>query len=219
MKLAELDIHSNQITTEGFYKLMVCLKTNNKVRKLNISKNHIATDLKMFKMVQKFLNSNKILEYFDLSFCELNEEAGSLIGRGLRGNRSLQTFILKGNPIEGAVREIARSFVENKKALCIKELNISKCQIECKHITQDFLDMIKSPYTTLKTLNLRDNYLKAPSGEKILEALKENKTITKMHVDYNPIKAHIVKQIMTLCKRNHQLDEINQKNKNVYELA
>jgi len=51
MRLSELDIHSNQITTEGFYKLMVCLKTNNKVRKLNISKNNISTDLKMFKMV------------------------------------------------------------------------------------------------------------------------------------------------------------------------
>lgn len=51
MRLGELDIHSNNITSEGFYKLMVCLKTNNKVRKLNISKNNIATDLKVFKMV------------------------------------------------------------------------------------------------------------------------------------------------------------------------
>jgi hypothetical protein len=38
-------------------------------------------------------------------------------------------------------------------------------------------------------------------------------------VDYNPLKAQTVKQIMSLCKRNHQLDEINQKNKNIYELA
>ena len=51
MRLGELDIHSNSITSEGFYKLMVCLKTNNKVRKLNISKNNIATDLKIFKTV------------------------------------------------------------------------------------------------------------------------------------------------------------------------
>jgi hypothetical protein len=89
MRLKELFIHSNQITTEGFYKLMVCLKTNNKVRKLNISKNNIANDVKMFKMVQNFLNSNKTLEDFDLSYCNIDEKAGECIGKGLRGNRNL----------------------------------------------------------------------------------------------------------------------------------
>ena len=43
MILKELDIHSNQITTEGMYKLMVTLKTNNKVKKLNLSKNLISS--------------------------------------------------------------------------------------------------------------------------------------------------------------------------------
>ena len=31
------------------------------------------------------------------------------------------------------------------------------CQIQCEHITSDFIDMIKSPYTTLKYLNLSRN--------------------------------------------------------------
>jgi hypothetical protein len=46
MKLEYFDIHSNQITTEGFYNLMVCLKINNKVKSLNISRNLISSDLK-----------------------------------------------------------------------------------------------------------------------------------------------------------------------------
>ena len=71
------------------YKLMVTLKTNNKVKKLNLSKNLISSDIKLFKMVSKFLNCNKILEDIDLSFCQLDEKAGTLIGRGLRGNRAL----------------------------------------------------------------------------------------------------------------------------------
>jgi Ran GTPase-activating protein (RanGAP) involved in mRNA processing and transport len=112
-----------------------------------------------------------------------------LIGKGLRGNRNLQVFNLKGNSIQGGIKEIARSFVENKKALCIKELDLSKNQIECSHITRDFIEMIKSPFTTLKTLSLRDNFIKTKAGEMIKEALKENKTITKMHIDYNPLKA------------------------------
>jgi Ran GTPase-activating protein (RanGAP) involved in mRNA processing and transport len=153
----------------------------------------ISTDLKMFKMVQKFLNSNKTLEEFDVSYCNIDEKAGELIGKGLRGNRNLQVFILKGNPIGAAVREIAKSFIENKKALCIKELDLSKCSIECQHITSEFIEMIKSPFTTIKTLSLRDNFLKNRSGILIQDALKENVTITKIHVDYNPLKAQCVK--------------------------
>ena len=125
--MQELDFHSNSITTEGMYKLMVCLKTNNKVRALNISRNQIASDLKMFRMMQKFLNCNKVLETLNLSFCNINDKAGAMIGKGLRGYRFLQTLILKGNPIKEGVVEIARAFLENKKALTIKELDLSKC--------------------------------------------------------------------------------------------
>lgn len=160
MKLETLDIHSNQITTEGFYRLMVCLKANNKVKTLNISKNKIADDLKMFKQVHKFLNCNKVLENLDMSFCDINVKAAQLIGGGLRGNRSLQKLDLKGNIIREGIINIAKSFVENTKALCIKELDISKCQIESEHITQEFTDMIKSQFCTLKSIGLRDNFIK-----------------------------------------------------------
>jgi hypothetical protein len=34
---------------------------------------------------------------------------------------------LKGNLIKGAVIEIARAFLANKKALTLKELDLSKC--------------------------------------------------------------------------------------------
>jgi hypothetical protein len=40
--------------------------------------------------------------------------------------------------------------------------------------------MIKSPFTTIKSLSLRDNFIKTKTGELIKDALKENKTITKM---------------------------------------
>jgi len=159
---------------------MVCLKTNNKVRVLNIARNNVSTDLKMFRMVQKFLNCNKVLEDLNMSHCNLNEKAGALVGKGLRGNRNLQILSLKGNPIKGAVVEIARSFLHNKKALCIKELDISKCNIECSHITEEFLHMLRSEFTTLKSLSLRDNMIKYKAGEQIKEALKVNKRITKV---------------------------------------
>ena len=167
---------------------MVCLKTNNKVKSLNVAKNHIASDVKQFRMVVKFLNCNKILEYLNLSNCGLTPFTSALIGKGLRGNRNLQQLILKGNQVKEGVIEIAKSFVENKKALSIKELDLSKCQIESEHITPEFEDMIKSKFCSLRVLSLRDNFIKQVAGEQILEALKTNKTIVKVHMDYNPMK-------------------------------
>jgi hypothetical protein len=37
-------------------------------------------------------------------------------------------------------------------------------------------------------------------------------------MDYNPIKQQIIVDIENLCKRNLEIDEINQKNKNIIEL-
>lgn len=126
---------------------------------------------------------------------------------------------LKGNEIKGGIVEIAKSFVHNKKALCIKELDVSKCQIDCSHITQDFIQMLKADYCTLKVLTMRDNFIKAPTAERIKDALKSNRTMVKLSLDFNPIKQRCVEQIDEICRRNLALDEINTKNKNLELLA
>lgn len=100
---------------------------------------------------------------------------------------------MKGNEVKEGVCEISKAFVENKKALCIKELDLSKCQIENEHITEDMFTMIKSEFCTLKELNLKDNFIKQSSGEGIKEALKVNRNITKLCLDFNPIKHSIMK--------------------------
>jgi Ran GTPase-activating protein (RanGAP) involved in mRNA processing and transport len=79
--------------------------------------------------------------------------------------------------------------------------------------------MIKSEFCTLRVLNLRDNFIKLKEAEKILEALKRNKTIIKLPLDYNPVKQSLLHQIHLVCSRNYNLDSINQKSKNVYTLA
>jgi len=95
---------------------------------------------------------------------------------------------LKDNELKESISDIAKAFIGNQIALCLKELDISKCQISCDHITGDFLKMLKSKYTTLKTLNMRDNLIGYQSSEQIKDALKTNKSITKINLEYNPIK-------------------------------
>jgi hypothetical protein len=78
--------------------------------------------------------------------------------------------------------------------------------------------MIKSPYTTLKHLNLSHNFIRNNSSIKIRDALEINKTIIKLPIDFNPIKYEIAQSIQKFCQRNFEVDAINQKNKNIYEL-
>jgi len=138
MSIEEFFIHDNHITSQGFEQLLLCLKAYNKVRILNVSKNQIASDIRQFKAIQGFMNCNKVLEILDMSYCGLDEKAGELIGKGLRGNRNLQSLNLMGNKLRSSVIEIARSFLSNKKALCLKELNLAKCELNCSHVVGEF---------------------------------------------------------------------------------
>lgn len=86
----------------------------------------------------KFLNANHVLEDLNLSNCDIGPKCAAMIGRGLRGNMNLQSLILRDNPISGGLVEISRSFCDNKKALCLKVLDISKCQLIDRDITSEF---------------------------------------------------------------------------------
>jgi len=161
------------------------------------------------------LLGNKTLESLNLTCCGIKEKEAGFIGKGLRGNRNLQVLILKQNPIRGGIVEIAKAFVHNTLALCMKELDVSKCFIESEHITSDFIRMIKSEYCTLKVLNLKDNFIKMRAAESIKDALKHNRTITKLHLEFNPVKEQVMRQIGLYCKRNVQIDSINDHSKNI----
>ena len=127
------------------------------VRALNISRNQIASDLKMFRMMQKFLNCNivcnKVLETLNLSFCNINDKAGAMIGKEkvseATGFCRRSTLILKGNPIkEGGVssRSLERSSKTRKPSPYFTLPSKSstspsaKFLIESEHITQEFYD-------------------------------------------------------------------------------
>ena len=51
--------------------------------------------------------------------------------------------------------------------------------------------MIRSPFTTLINLSIRDNVIKYKGSQLIMEALEDNKSITKLQIDYNPVKQEV----------------------------
>jgi Ran GTPase-activating protein (RanGAP) involved in mRNA processing and transport len=160
MRLRHLDISSNNINSDGLYELFVLLKTNIRVKSVNLSRNNVCTDLKKFRMLHRFLLCNKTLESLNLSYCNIKEKGIQVIAKGLKGNRHLQKLNLSGNVVKLAVEDIAQAFIQNTTALCLKELDMSKTQIDSDHITGSFYSMLKSEFCTLKVLNLRDNFIK-----------------------------------------------------------
>lgn len=211
MMLQLLDLHSNQITTEGFVHLAGFLKSNNKVRQLNLSRNKIGDDPKKFAVVEGFLSCNKVLDVLNLSACGIKPEGAGLIGRALKSNRNLKKLILKGNEVGSGLDEFAQSFVTSTRPLPLKELDLSKCELETEHITQGFIKMLRSPSFTLVSLSLRDNFLKQPEVEQMIESLKINKTMARFCVEFNPVSQGALKDIEAICLRNQGLDEFNSK--------
>ena len=109
--------------------------------------------------------------------------------------------------------------MHNTNALCLKELDMSKTQIDSDHITPSFYQMLKSDFCTLKVLNLRDNFIKQTEAEHIVHALKLNKTLIKMNFELNPVKQSIIDEIEKVVSRNHNLDTVNDKTKNIVKMA
>lgn len=160
MKLRNLEIASNQITAEGFKILLLTLKTTNKVKRLDVSRNAISSEKKAFKAITTFLTQNNILDELNLTSCGLDQDDVAVIAKGLRGNMNLQTLILRDNHVGEGLGMIAKAFTQNKKGLCLKHLDFANCWVSDQHIDKDFVRMLMSPLTTLKTLNLRDNLIK-----------------------------------------------------------
>lgn len=188
MPLQSLDLHGNSITSDGFESLVYCLKANNRVKSLNLSKNLIATDHSKFSSISHFLLANKVLEVLNLGFCEIKEEACRFIGEGLAQSKNLKKLILKGNEVKSGVNYIAAAFISAKRPLGLQELDLSKCQLESEHVSSDFTKFIISPNCALLVLNLRDNMIVMKDAEQILLSLKLNKLIQKLLLDHNPVK-------------------------------
>ena len=66
----------------------------------------------------------------NLSYCNIKEKGIQVIAKGLKGNRSLQKLNLSGNVVKSAVEDIAQAFILNTDALCLKELDMSKTEID-----------------------------------------------------------------------------------------
>jgi hypothetical protein len=86
----------------------------------------------------------------------------------------------------------------------ITEIDFSKNGIELldSKVISKLCKLMTETQTKLGSINLRDNLIRDEAADLISIALKQNLTIVKFHIDMNPVKHSIVKEMEQSVKRN-----------------
>jgi len=86
----------------------------------------------------------------------------------------------------------------------ITEIDFSKNGIELldSKVISKLCKLMTETQTKLGSINLRDNLIRDEPADLICIALKQNLTIVKFHIDMNPVKHSIVKEMEQSVKRN-----------------
>lgn len=86
----------------------------------------------------------------------------------------------------------------------ITDIDLSKNGIELldSKVISKLCKLMTEANTKLGCINLRDNLIRDEPADLISIALKQNLTITKFHIDMNPVKHSIVKEMEQSVKRN-----------------
>jgi len=116
--LKELDLSWNNLRGEAAENLILALKDNITVTKLNVGYNlfgvsTLGSSPAAIKFAEVF-QENKVLEEVDLTSNFLDAKSAFCLAHGLRVNKSLKSFIVNGNPIGSAgIKFLLQSLNDN----------------------------------------------------------------------------------------------------------
>ena len=165
-----------------------CLKTNDKVTKLNLSR--CLTDESSFgnevtnekvKMIAEVIGVNKVLKILNMSKNNITDEGVKRLSEAIQVNMTLQELNISKNDItdEGAKR-LSEAIQVNRT---LKELNIST-----NNITDEGAKRLSEAIqvnTTLQELNISKNWISKEGVMRIVEACTINRTLHKLVCTHN----------------------------------
>jgi len=146
---------------------------------------------------------NKSLQVLNLTGCNLQPESVLFIAKGMAVNTCLHRLILNENINIGkeSLAKLCDALLENKNDCKLVDLELSKCAItseSAKHLSKLLNSKIK-----LRHLNLRDNSIQDDAACEILGALINlNFYLTRVNMEFNPIKHQILRDIEAQTKLN-----------------
>jgi Ran GTPase-activating protein (RanGAP) involved in mRNA processing and transport len=139
----------------------------------------------------------------NLTACNLQPVSVLYVAKGMAQNTSLHRLILNENIHIGkeSLAKLCDALLENKSECKLVDLELSKCAItseSAKHLSKLLNSKIK-----LRHLNLRDNSIQDDAACEMLGALvNHNFYLTRVNMEYNPIKHQILRDIEAQTKLN-----------------
>ena len=201
-KLRFLDISHTNIGSVGFLNILGRLKKSQTLVSLNASNNDFSERPTQFGQLENLLRQNQRIQVLNLAKCSLLPEVVASIAKGMQANASLTRLVLSENPlIGGSLGKLCDALAENRAESRLTDLELSKCNVTSEH-AKHMIRLMGSKHK-LRHLNLKDNSIQDEAAQEMLGVLMHSNTyITRLNVDFNPIKHQILRDIDAQTKLN-----------------
>ena len=194
------------LTCNGAEDIGKKLKTNNTLKHLKISKNHIG-DIGI-SVISDSLHNNKTLTQLVADSCEFHGKGARSIGKMLEANKTLKFLNISNNHIgDDGTTAIACGITTNTDTTLTK-LKISGCEFHSKG-TKSIADVLKRN-KTLRSLNISQNYIGDDEISTLASGIQDNTTLTELFIKskFSPKNADkLVNKNLTIHEKSHKTTE------------
>jgi Ran GTPase-activating protein (RanGAP) involved in mRNA processing and transport len=169
-------------------------------------------DLETIKFIFNFLKEKKIyVEKIDLCHNDFTSKEAKQIAEFLEKNKTVKSISLRHNKIDSeGLEHIIKALKDNKT---LTELDVtSNGIIELKEIAEGLNN------TSLKSLNLSDNYLIGDKAKDLATVLEKNPNLTDLNLRLCTIKEEGISSILKSMCKNEALKTLNlEHNPGIYQ--
>jgi Ran GTPase-activating protein (RanGAP) involved in mRNA processing and transport len=169
-----LDLHDNEITSEGMSVLAVALNNNTKLQTLYLHGNHLL-DKGIYSLAQILTSNNQTLEVLDLNSTGLTDVGAEDLAVMLQKNQTLKCLQLEANEIgDRGVQYLAEALTKYNTTL--EQLQMAENKFVSDSSVDFLVEMIKSN-RSLKVFDIKLCNISDLGKAKLQETIESNKDL------------------------------------------
>lgn len=201
--LTSIELRNNNIGHEGIKAIAEALKANQTITSIDLSWNHM--DLEDIKTLAEALKVNKTVTSINLENIRLGVEGVKVLAEVLKVNKTITSINLQKNALEGLLNGKSLDNPEGVKALAeALKINQTLTSIDLSANSLE-LESVKAiagalrENQTLVSMGFSSCVYKSEESEKVLvEALKDNYTLTSFELGWRDLDEKIEAEIKML---------------------